>query len=278
MTETIKISSIDDSDRLRPIDPDRVALLAQSIEQGRLEQPISVRAAGDGYKLIVGGHRLAAVKNLGWEELTVGEHVIIREGDDDDALRAEVDENLVRHDLDALDRALFFAKRQELYLKMARTRGRGGDRKSQKHKDEIKAQTLGFDFDEGFSANASKRFGLSKSAVELAVGLAKKLSPETIAAIRGTMVARNQQELLALGDIKGDQQVAAAKLIQSGQAKTVSQAKIALDPSLKTSVDLQGRLYAEILARLPKCDSATLKAVADEVKREIARKRKEGGE
>jgi len=261
MTEKIKISAIDDSGGLRPVDPDHVALLAQSIEQGRLEQPISVRPLGDGYKLIVGGNRLAALKMLGWEELTVGEHVIIRDSDDDEARQAEVDENLVRSELTQLERLSFLAERKETWLRSTRPSGRGGDRKSQKYKEEIKPYSIGFDFDGRFSKHAAKRFGMSEKSVEQALTLAKKLQDDTIAAIRGTMVANNLQELLALGDIKGDEQIAAARLIQSGQAKTVLQARIVLDPKLKPSDDPQAALFPAFIAIWKKADKFTRAAI-----------------
>ena len=48
MPEAILISSIDDTGRLRPVNLDHVELIAASIEERGLEQPIVVRTVEGG--------------------------------------------------------------------------------------------------------------------------------------------------------------------------------------------------------------------------------------
>ncbi|MGO4872787.1 MAG: ParB/RepB/Spo0J family partition protein [Roseiarcus sp.] len=273
MPETIRIDDIDASGRLRPVEPDHVALIAASIEQvGRLEHPIVVRPAGDGYKLTIGAHRLAAMKSLGWTELTVGEHVVVRDDDEPTAKLAEIDENLVRHDLNALDRALFLAARKRVYLEHNRVHTRGGDRKSAQFSAEIKSQTLGFDFSERFSASAAKLLHMSERAVDLAVLVARKLDPEAAVAIRGTMVERNQQQLLALIELEPKAQRKAAAAIKAGEAKTVAQARVAIGLDEAVANDPQKRVLATLLGAWRHAEPVTRASFMKEARLTYARK------
>jgi ParB family chromosome partitioning protein len=218
----IRIDQIDDdmSDRLRPIDADHVAVIAASIAQQGLLQPIRVRPVdGGGYKLVLGAHRLAALKLLKREELTVGDEVLIAEAGDYSAKVDEIDENLARHELNALDRAIFLAKRKEFYLLANPDAKRGGDRKG-------KVQTLHFDMPRGFSAQAAKKLGLSRRAIYLSIQINDKLDPEAAKLLRGTKIERNQRELLAIAELADpEQQRAVAGRIHEGKAKTSQQAK-----------------------------------------------------
>ncbi len=77
-------------------------------------QPIEVRAPGKSsrvYTLVAGAHWLAAVRSLGRTEIDA----VVLAVDDIEARLREIDENLFRRELSALDRAVFLLKRQELY-------------------------------------------------------------------------------------------------------------------------------------------------------------------
>lgn len=267
MSETIKIASIDDAGRLRPVDKDHAALIAASVEQGRLEQPIIVRPVADAlkpYKLTAGAHRLSALRDfLGWTELVVGEHVIVREQDTLDAELSEIDENLTRHELNALDRAFFMAERKRVYIEINRVRTQGGDRKSNKFKAEIKSKTLGFDF-ERFSANAAKRLRLSEEAVRLAVRIAEKIDRTAAATIRGTLIETNQQELLAFVDQPPDEQLKTAAALQAGEVRTVAQARAKLGFSGPVATDdPQAVILAKATVLIEKATPFTKGRLAD---------------
>ena len=63
----ISIAAIKVEERLRAVDPDFAAYLAESIQDCGLLQPVVVTRDGQqGYKLIDGAHRLAAVQSLNW--------------------------------------------------------------------------------------------------------------------------------------------------------------------------------------------------------------------
>lgn len=261
MSNIVKIDAIDASDRLRPVNPDHAAHIAESILKQGLQQPIVVRPEGNGFKLIIGGHRLEAMKSLGWEELVVGQHVVVRETTDLDAAIDEIVENLARHELNALDRALFLAKLKRLYADKHRSHGRGGDRKSDKFKEEINGPTWLFDFSPRFSLEAQERVGLSKRAIDRAVSIAERLSPEVAAAIRGTLIERNQQELLSLIELEAPQQRLVADEIVAGRAKTVAQAKVAANLEVAADNDPQKRIWAQSVALWAKAEPATRAAI-----------------
>jgi ParB family chromosome partitioning protein len=69
--------------------------LAASIEQHGLMQPVVIRRCPDGYELVAGHRRLAAVEGLGWSTVPA----VIREADDDEAYVLTLVENLQRDDL-----------------------------------------------------------------------------------------------------------------------------------------------------------------------------------
>ena len=105
----IKIDEVKVGTRKRKLDEERVRELAESIRELGLLQPIGIQ--GDG-TLVFGWHRLEACKLLGWDEI---EATVVSA---EDALRAElaeIDENLIRNELTALERAEHLARRKELY-------------------------------------------------------------------------------------------------------------------------------------------------------------------
>jgi len=264
--ETILISDIDDSVRLRPVDAARVALIAASIEtktdEGKpgLLQPIVARRNPDDdwkYILVVGAHRLAALRLLGWTKLTVGEHVIIRDTDALSARIDEIDENIARHDLNALDRAIFIAERKKLFdQQRGEARGRPL-RKDTEFKEKLILAKLAIINSPRFSEDAASRTGLSKRTIERACELAKRLDKTAIADIRGTMLVDNGVELLALSKLEPEQQRAVASAIKSGAAKTVLQGTWAAGIAKQPLNDPQARLLANLLENFEKASKKT---------------------
>lgn len=75
--------------------------LAESIRAHGLLQPIVVRTLTDGYELIAGHRRLAAVQALGWTRVPA----VVREENGDDAYILTLVENLQREDLSPKEEA-----------------------------------------------------------------------------------------------------------------------------------------------------------------------------
>ena len=100
--------------RLRPIDPDYAAQIADSIVKIGLQHPIIVRQMANGmFELISGLHRLAALDLLGIDHITAS--VVDKNLSDSQMRLMEIDENLCRHKLTPLDRMRFLAERKRVY-------------------------------------------------------------------------------------------------------------------------------------------------------------------
>lgn len=177
----IEVGLIDCEDRIRPANEDTVAGLQVDIAERGLRSPIEVSEAKDGrYRLVAGLHRLTAVRNLGQEKIPA----FVRSGCVDDLTLDELLENITRQDLSPLDQTLFAARLQALLSK-----GKGGDRRSEDF------QTVSGTV---WSEEAAKRTGWAASTIEKRARIGSRLAPETVAAIRGTSLAKSQKELEAL--------------------------------------------------------------------------------
>lgn len=219
--QTIPLAEIDVSGRLREIDDGYAQLLAENIRQtGRLRQPVEVRVKKDGgYKLIAGGHRYRAVELVGSAEIDA----FVYEANDDQARLAEIDENLVRHDLNPLDRAVFLAQRKEIYerLNPETKNGAQGGRGGKRNETEIIS----------FSKDTAERCGLTDRAIRLSVMIANRLAPEIRARIAGTWIAKKQSELLALVKVEPAKRLAVIDVLlaEDSPATTVKAAARLVD-------------------------------------------------
>ena len=212
----IPVGEIDDTGRLRPVDPAYVAMLAENLAQTlKLRQPIEVRRLKKGgYRLIAGAHRLAAVKAMGWPEIDA----FVYEATDAEARLAEIDENLVRHELNPLDRAVFLAERKAIYeaLHPETKAGVAGGKARQGSATDIMS----------FARDTAERIGLNDRTIQRAVMIATKLAPDVKAAVAGTWIAKHQGELLALAkQPPADQRACVALMLKpEAPARTVADA------------------------------------------------------
>ena len=92
----------------RPLDEGKVTTLAKSISEIGLLQPIGLLDSG---RLIYGGHRLAAYRELGLAAIPA----VILTLDDLHAELAEIDENLQRSTLTVLETCKALARRKDIY-------------------------------------------------------------------------------------------------------------------------------------------------------------------
>lgn len=216
--QDIPVAQIDVSDRLRAIDDGYVALLAENIAQTeRLRQPLEVRKVKDGFRLIAGGHRHAAVQRLGWFSVPC----FVFEASAEEARLAEIDENLVRHELNPLDRAVFLAERKSLYEALHPEAKKGGNRGNQ-HTGGRQTEIV------SFSRDTAERCGLTDRTIRTAVMIATRLDPQVRATIAGTWISRNQSELLQLvkSESAAEQRAIVAELLaDTPKAKRVAEAR-----------------------------------------------------
>ncbi|MBI1321305.1 MAG: hypothetical protein GC168_20460 [Candidatus Hydrogenedens sp.] len=199
--QNIPVAAIDAGDRLRTIDPAYAQMLADNIDQcGRLRSPIEVRRKGkkDGaYLLIAGGHRLRAFELLGRTEIPA----FVYDATDDEARIAEIDENLIRHDLNPLDRASFLFERQAIYLQIHPETAAGvagGKAKAMLKKDATATLAVAA-YAACFAQDVRNKTGLSDRTIQRAVKIYKALAADVRVRLAGSHFAKSQSELEKLG-------------------------------------------------------------------------------
>ena len=193
--------------RLRSLDPDKVASLAESMAAIGLQQPISVWSDSiETLELVAGLHRLEAARKLGWVDIDC----VFVNLDDIDRQLWEIDENLCRADLGPAEIAEHTAKRADLvrqkaeFIKLRKT-------ESDPSKNAEKGQG---DFDE----ETAKSTGKSKATVRRDKARGEAITPETLALVRGTdldkgtyldklkKLSHDEQRAKVTGDLKSAEQ------------------------------------------------------------------------
>ena len=198
-------------DRMRKLRPETVAEIAESVAtRGLLLQPIIVRPRGANTFWLVGGHhRLEAVRQCGHDVISA---VIVDGLDADQALLAEIDENLIRADLSLAERALHFGRRKELYEKLypetVSVRVRGGPGRGKKNNSQNES---------GFVVDTAKKTGKGRSTIARDVTRAKNIA--VLADIVGTSLDEGD-ELDALAKLPEAEQRKLAERVKAGEKVT----------------------------------------------------------
>lgn len=184
----IPLDLIDDAGRLRPVDPDYVALIAASMAERGLDTPIVVGEANPAgqHRLIAGAHRLAAARSLGWAKIDA----LTSSADEMQAKLQEIDENLIRRELSALDRAVFLAERKTIYEALNPETGHGKARKRADLEKSASLHSLSVAFDKA----TGKKLGVDPSTIRRAVRRAA-LPADIRAAIANHPVAESGADL-----------------------------------------------------------------------------------
>ncbi len=228
----IAVADIGMGVRQRPVRPGVAQAYADSYTQGAALPPILVRPVTDGdtpYLLVAGGHRLAGARLAGIDTLLAE----VRNLNDDEAALMEAEENLVRHTLGFLDRAVALTAHKGAYERLHPEARHGGDRKSKflKKQQEIKWQSLPLDqrpFDEApfktFSEAAAAALDLSPRTIRDAITLMGRLDAEAVRLLQPLPVADRRIEIELLATFEPDRQRHMARLIAEGKANSVRDA------------------------------------------------------
>lgn len=213
MTDVVQFISVDlcrPSPTARPVQPIRVEILARSIAEVGLRQPINVRPILDGYEIRGGGHRHAAFVSLGRETIPA----FVRTDDDLHAELAEIDENYVRNELSPAERAIAIDRRKAIYEALH---------------PETKAGVAGGKARQG---SASDKLSFAESTAE-ATGKNKRTVERD--AHRGGQVGADQlRDVVGTSLDKGEELDALAKLPEDKRAQIIDRAKAGEKVSAKT--------------------------------------------
>lgn len=248
--KSISIKDIFVGPRLREIEDDYATALAASISEVGLQTPISVRATpaskGGKFTLVAGGTRLRACTMLGLEEIDA----IIVKADTKTALLLEISENLFRNELSVIDRAVFVQAYRQLWEEK--------HGKIDKGRNLVPKGQVGPSKIESFSEHVAERLGVSERSAKRIDHLARHLHPDLKSALRGTVVADNQQQLTKLAKLDPAlQRRAAIGWRETGDIKKVFRLLddapkpeiSAAEQSFARLVDLWSRASTDVQAR-----------------------------
>ena len=173
----IKITDIIIPEGRRAIDHDKVAALAESIKIiGGLIHPITV---GKDRTLIAGAHRIEAYKKLGFDEIECTEF----DGEQLESELVEIDENLMRNELDDITVGEMVLRRDEILEELG-LRARRGDNQHTGGGagDAPPIQT---------TADIAREVGMSERTLQENKQLAKNLIPEVKEARREKRITKD---------------------------------------------------------------------------------------
>jgi ParB family transcriptional regulator, chromosome partitioning protein len=199
----IPIALIDVPAGRRALDPNWVATLAADFKARGQRTPIEVLQVGDRYRLVFGGHRIAARQFNNDANVAAIVKLPADFASEADIKLAEIVENFLRRELSALDRAFDVAAWREIFETVKGTVRRGGDRRSKSKSQhetligEDELDQMSARFADNFGEAAQKALGLSKAAVFRHLKIAQ-LGESIRQRIALHPIANNQSELLAL--------------------------------------------------------------------------------
>ncbi|PZO05427.1 MAG: hypothetical protein DCF29_07965 [Alphaproteobacteria bacterium] len=229
VTVELRLSLIDVRDRLRPVRQSAVDDLIVALTEGVLGHPITVRPVEGRFELVIGAHRLEAYRQMGRLKIPA----IVRSLSALEARQLEIDENLVRAGLTALERLTFMAERIETWAarnpdkvvmdasQPVKLRGRPPKAflKLRKVDGYVPAMM-------GFVAETAHDTGLSRQSVYRAVQTLGGLQAGQQARLHGTWIAGNDAALRQLAGIgEAEEQAKVIDLMLAGKTKNVAEAR-----------------------------------------------------
>lgn len=167
----------------RPLKDQKVAELMESIKANGLLNPITLDQQ---LNLIAGLHRLTACKLLGLDQI---ECKIIKYADAEHARLAEIDENLIRSELDPLERAEMWLERDQILDRLA-LRARPGDNQYSLKASEMISPPPKTTFE------LAQEVGYTERTFQQGKQIAKSIVPEVKAVIKNTPLAKSTTALL----------------------------------------------------------------------------------
>jgi N6-adenosine-specific RNA methylase IME4 len=212
--------------RLRGLQPKVVEALAVSMQQQGLLQPIILRPAEStgpaAYYLVAGHHRYEAARKLKWEAIA---GKILPAAKADEALLAEIDENLLRAELSPAERSAHQAARKEVYERLhpeALATKDGGPGRSKASRSQVETESA-----PAFIDDTAEKTGKSRATIAREAKRGREIP--NVAALAGTSLD------------KGDELDALAKLKPSSRNRLIERAVDGEKVSAKTELKKEAR-------------------------------------
>ncbi len=207
-TVLLQLDVIETGDRLRSVNGGTVQHLAESMRFSGLQTPIQVRENGaDGYALVSGAHRLQAARSLAWPYI---EAFVLDRLDEDTLALLEIDENLMRVELNPLDRGVFIARRKDIYERLYPETRRGGDRRSAEYQDGDGPQ-------KGFVTETASFTPFSPWTIRRSIRIGEKIVPELREELSMTPIAYREGDLYEISGLSPEEQDIVLEDLQSAE-------------------------------------------------------------
>jgi len=245
----------------RPVNAHKVNELKESIKANGLLNPITV---DQNLTLIAGLHRLTAFKLLGLEAI---ECRIVNYQDADQARLAEIDENLIRNELEPLERSELWLERDQILERMGLRAKAGDNQHTLKGGATISPPPKR-------TIELAKEVGYSERTFQHGKQIAKSIHPEVKQMIKGTPLADSPTILLKIARAGSEERnlaEAAQKALELAQKQgdkqaAAQQAQLIVEAKKKQK-ELQTLAFKSAMAE--KAAKFSLKKVQSQVEQVI---------
>ena len=202
----VSIEKIKYGNNRRPINDEKVEQLKKSIELNGLLNPITV---DHNFNLIAGLHRLTALILLGFKEIECN---IVTYDSDENARLAEIDENLIRNELEPLERGRLVLEREKILVKLG-MRAKAGD-----NQYTLKASENGSEIispPPKTTQELAKQAGYSERSWQHDKQIARDIAPKIQKIIRKTPIADKKTTLLSIARTGKKERILAEKALKA---------------------------------------------------------------
>lgn len=268
---TVKISQIDATRGLRAVSDAWAQTMAEEAQRdgGPKWQPIDVVEVGTGkYRLVDGRRRLAASIRLGLDAVEARVLTAAEYADEATIQLHEIKANMLQSGVTALERAVYLAAWKDLHEAVNGPAKRG--RKSAAELAQNSAAIQLGEFIGLFSAVAATTLGISERSVQVAVQVARGLSPTVKARIAPTPLADTMSELLLLSGETAERQerIVGLLLAEPPSALHVAEAIAIID---RVPAPRQLEMWETVYGRLSKLPDTQLDRLFDQMAPAIER-------
>lgn len=212
----------------REIDWQTVFSISESMKKIGMLNPITVRKVNDELVLVAGAHRIEAKKLLNEKEILTR----VLELDDNEAILAELDENLYRSELHFIERADVLVKRQEIYEKLyPQAKQYSSEKQRMKATGQIDETIT-----PAFSEATAKLMDCSIRTVQQDLQMGKNLSPESKVFLKERDFSRT--DAIKLSKLPVELQEEIIIKISDGYCKNMEEVIASVKPKPTTEPDV----------------------------------------
>ncbi|AFY41390.1 ParB N-terminal domain-containing protein [Nostoc sp. PCC 7107] len=248
----ISVNQIHIGSNRRPVNANKVNELKDSIKANGLLNPITV---DQNLTLIAGLHRLTACKLLGLEAIECN---VVTYQDSDQARLAEIDENLIRNELEPLERSELWLERDQILERMGLRAKPGDNQHTFKAGEMISPPPKR-------TIELAKEVGYSERTFQHGKQIAKSIHPDVKQIIKGTPLADSPTILL---------KIARAGSEERALAETAQKAlELAQQQGDKQTTAQQNQLIAEATRKQKELQILAFKSAMAEREAKLALKK-----